>query len=143
MREVTAQQLLAEFSIIEKMEQSEAIKQHFCLDNYLAEEVKSVIDELNGLYPAYHFEHQEVFGGFGHDLVVTSIARKEAYDCIPKTRTYEELFQTLEEVYGIHTSAKFHHKPTDRLTEEEFQETIKFYENFDIDTLFIKKESFS
>ncbi|EKR9260911.1 hypothetical protein P9689_002681, partial [Enterococcus faecalis] len=39
-------------------------------------------------------------------------------------------------VYGIHSSAKFHHKPTDRLTEEEFQETIKFYENFDIDTLF-------
>lgn len=136
MREVTAQQLLTEFSIIEKMAQSDAIKQRFCLDNYLAEEVKSAIDELNSLYPAYHFEHQEVFGGFGHDLVVTDIAQKVTYDRIPKTRTYGELFQTLAEVYGIHTSAKFHHKPTNRLTEEEFQETIKFYKNFDIDTFF-------
>lgn len=136
MREVTAQQLLTEFPIIEKMAQSDAIKQRFCLDNYLAEDVKSAINELNSLYPAYHFEYQEVFGGFGHDLVVTDIAQKVTYDRIPKTRTYGELFQTLAKVYGIHSSAKFHHKPTDRLTEEEFQETIKFYENFDIDTLF-------
>ena len=87
MREVTAQQLLTEFSIIEKMAQSDAIKQRFCLDNYLAEDVKSAINELNSLYPAYHFEYQEVFGGFGHDLVVTDIAQKVTYDRIPKTRT--------------------------------------------------------
>ncbi|WPH48379.1 hypothetical protein SHT67_14175 (plasmid) [Enterococcus faecalis] len=137
---VTAQQLLKERSILEKMKVSKSTEEHFCLDDYIKEDVMNAIEELNQLYPTYHFERKEVFGGYGHDLVVTNIAKKEAFKHIPKTRTYGELFQTLADVYGIHTSAKFHHKPTDRLTEEEFQETITFFENFHTSVLFSDNE---
>lgn len=136
MNQLTAQDILKEFQVLEMMAQSNRISERFCLDDYIQEEVSEAILALNGLYPEYLFEHKEVFGGFGHDLVVTHIERKEAYDQIPKTRTYGELFATLKREYGVATSASFHHKPTEGLTENEYQQTVDFYKKIDLSRLF-------
>lgn len=126
-RKITAQELLKEFHVLEKMAQSERIAESFCLDDYIQEEVMEAIQELNTLYSEYSFEHQDVYGGASHDLIVTNIERKEAYDRIPKTRTYGELFYTLETEFQIKTSAKFHHNPNEGMTEKEYQEKLSLY----------------
>jgi len=128
MKKITPQQLIKEFHVLEKMEQANSLSKNFCLDNYMQEDVHDAILELNQLYPQYIFEHKNGFGGFGHDLVVTDKKKKETYDHLPKPHTYKELFDTLERDHAFVTSAKFHHNPNERLTEEEFQQKIKFYD---------------
>lgn len=127
MRKISPQQLLKENHILEKLEISNTISTSFCLDDYLQEEVHKAIQKLNELYPCYQFEHKEVFSGYGHDLVVTNKERKQTYDQLPTPHTYGELFEQLEQEHGFVTSAKFHHSPSERLTEEEYQETLDFY----------------
>lgn len=133
LRKITPTQLVEEFHILEKMARSTGIHGNFCLDDYLEEEVLDAIKELNTLYPDYLFEHKLVFGGFGHDLVVTNIERKKAYDKIPKTRTYGELFENLEHEYKIVTSTKFHHQPNEKMTEKEYQQTLELYKKIGTD----------
>ncbi|MBF0726194.1 hypothetical protein [Enterococcus gallinarum] len=136
MREITAIQLVKDLSILDTMDQLPTYYARFCLDDYLVEEVQEAIKKCNDIYPAYYFTHELVYGGFGHDLVVIDIKRKQAYDCIPKFHTYEELFEKLEKKYGIKTTAKFHCKPTERLTTKEFQQILAFYQSICVDSLF-------
>lgn len=127
MRKITAVQLVNELSVFDKMAQVSAYSARFCLDDYLIEEVQEAIKTCNRMYPAYHFTHELVYGGFGHDLVVVDRKKKAAYDKLPKPYTYEDCFVALKEEFGRISSAWFDGLWNQRLTEEEYQEMLTFY----------------
>lgn len=132
MTKQTPQDLITTLHIPEKLALAKGIFETFCLDNYQKEDVLDAIHELNTFYPAYHFDYRESHCGCTHDLVVTNIERKEAYDRIPKTRTYRELYAEVEKEFGITSSSMFHHAD-DHLTEEEYQRSLAFYRSLDDD----------
>lgn len=130
MNKVTPQNLVSTLNILEKLALEKGIYEIFSLNNYAKEEVMDAIHELNTLYPAYRFEYREPSNGCFHDLVVTNLERKQAYDRIPKPRTYGELEAEVEKEFGITSSSMFH-QSNDRMTEKEYQDSLAFYRSLD------------
>jgi len=73
---------------------------------------------------------------FRPDLVITSKRLKKEYDLIPKTKTFADLFQVVNDVYGIKTSTEFHVDLDTKMTDQEFDEHMKFYEKMSNSNIF-------
>ncbi len=122
--------------LIEDLELLEHIKEaknrrtsRICLDNHSVfekQEMLTIENELNELYPEYTFEIIFVMSGFGQDLIITNKQAKAEFDFMPKTRTYGELHKLLVEKYGITRASKLEENPDKRINDIQFNELLDF-----------------
>lgn len=65
---------------------------------------------------------------FRPDLIITSKRLKTAYDKLPKTKSWKDLFNEVNEKYGITSSSMFHVKNLNqKMTDEEYESRMSFY----------------
>lgn len=110
---------------IEELKKSKGYEERACLDNYHQfNKLQQIVAELNRYYEEFEFKLEEVFGGYGTDLVIVDKCRKAEYDKIPKTHTVAEVEAYLKTNFGIQNVC-CSSKENQLLTEAEYQGRIE------------------
>ncbi|ERL64729.1 hypothetical protein L248_0648 [Schleiferilactobacillus shenzhenensis LY-73] len=86
---------------------------------------ETVVAYLDATYPTMVFQITPHL--FHTDFTVTDVAAKQAYDALPKTHILGDVFQKIDEDYGVGMDLPYDMDLNKWLTEAEYQKELAFW----------------
>lgn len=98
--------------------------------NYVDGEEVALLDALHEITPSINYSFELICGGYGVDLVAITDERERLDNGVLKPYLLADVYQEIWQRYGIKTTAAFHGKPGERVSEEVRENMLEFYERF-------------
>lgn len=119
----SANDLLEELDIFEKLKNTNNYRTVISLDDYIYYEVEQAIETLNKMFADYEFCRQELFGGFAHDLIIIDKQKKAEREKIPKSKTNQDILNYCDE-NNIHLCGLITEISDEKITDSDYCEMI-------------------